>query len=60
MVASKLGIALLPKTAVRPVMRAMETDLAARLQGHGDADSEALVDFLVQPSPNAKAAAPSR
>ena len=73
MVASGLGIAMLPKTAAQPIMRAMKLAwrpladpwarrclLVARPQGHRDAGIGALIDFLVQPSPNAKAAASKR
>ena len=73
MVASGLGIAMLPKAAARPVMRAMKLTwrpladpwasrclLVARLRENSDAGIDALVDFLVQPSPNAKATALNR
>jgi DNA-binding transcriptional LysR family regulator len=67
MVASGLGLAILPKTASLPIARAMKlawrplTDAWARRRmlvaiaaGHHDAASAALVNFLVQPSQNAK------
>ena len=73
MVASRLGIAMLPKMAAQPIMRAMKLGwrpladpwarrclLVARPQGNSDAGIGALIEFLVQPSPNAKAAPPNR
>lgn len=67
MVASGLGIAILPKTASLPIVRAMKlawrplTDawtqrrlLVATATGRRDAASTALADFLVGPSQNAK------
>lgn len=67
MVASGLGLAILPKTASLPIARAMKLAwrplsdpwaqrrlLVATVAGQGDAASTALVDFLVQPSQNAK------
>lgn len=68
MVASGLGIAVLPKTAALPIMRAMKLGwrpladpwarrrlLLASPAGQSDAGVGALIDFLVQPSQNAKA-----
>ena len=73
MVASGLGIAVLPKTAAQPIMRAMKLNwrpladpwaqrclLVARPQGQGDAGITELIDFLVQPSQNANASAPKQ
>lgn len=73
MVASGLGIALLPKTAAQPIMRAMKLSwrpladpwarrclLVAKPLGQVDTGIAALIDFLVQPSQNAKAAAPKQ
>ena len=70
MVASGLGIAMLPKTAALPIMRAMKLSwrpladtwaqrrlLVARPQGQTDAGISALIAFLVLPSQNAKASA---
>jgi len=66
MVASRLGIAMLPKTAAQPIMRAMKLGwrplsdawaqrrlLVARPLGHNDAGIGTLIEFLVQPSQNA-------
>lgn len=68
MVASNLGIAILPKVAAQPIMRAMKLSsrpladswaqrslMVARPSGHQDAGIAALIEFLVQPSQNAKA-----
>lgn len=73
MVASSLGIAILPKVAAQPIMRAMKLRsrpladswaqrrlLVARLSGPPDAGISALIKFLVEPSPNAKAKAPKQ
>jgi DNA-binding transcriptional LysR family regulator len=73
MVASGLGIALLPKTAAQPIMRAMKLSwrpladpwarrclLVARPLGQFDPGIAELIDFLVQPSQNANAAAPKQ
>lgn len=75
LVASGLGIAILPKAAALPIMRAMKLKarpladtwaqrrlLAARGTGITDADAGvmALINFLVEPSQNAKARAPKR
>ena len=70
LVASGLGIAMLPKTAALPIMRAMKLGwrpladpwarrrlLVARPQGQGDAGISTLIAFLVEPSQNAKASA---
>ena len=70
MVASGLGIAMLPKTAALPIMRAMKLGwrpladswaqrrlLVARPQGQIDAGISALIAFLALPSQNAKASA---
>ena len=70
MVASGLGIAMLPKTAALPIIRAMKLSwrpladpwarrclLVATPQGQSDAGITALIDFLVEPSQNAKASA---
>ena len=68
MVASSLGIAILPKGASLPIVKSMKlvwrplSDpwaqrrlLAATLQGQADAEINALLDFLVEPSQNANA-----
>jgi DNA-binding transcriptional LysR family regulator len=68
LVASGLGLAILPKAAALPIVRAMNLDwrpladewakrrmLVATAQGKADPAVEALVAFLVQPSQNAKA-----
>ena len=68
MVASGLGIAVLPKGASLPIVKAMKlnwrplTDtwaqrrlLVATVAGQSDAGIASLVGFLVEPSPNAKA-----
>jgi DNA-binding transcriptional LysR family regulator len=68
LVASGLGIAVLPKAAAQPTLRAMKLKsrplldawarrrlLVATTAGEQDAGINALVDFLVQPSQNAKA-----
>ncbi|MDP2257889.1 MAG: LysR family transcriptional regulator [Polaromonas sp.] len=68
LVASGLGIAVLPKAAALPTLRAMKLKsrplldawarrrlLVATTAGEQDAGINALVDFLVQPSQNAKA-----
>ena len=68
LVASGLGIAVLPKAAAQPTLRAMKLKsrpllddwarrrlLVATTAGEQDAGIHALVDFLVQPSQNAKA-----
>lgn len=73
MVASGLGVAILPKGATLPMIRAMKLAwrpladawarrrlLAATMAGQPDAGIAALVDFLVQPSQNAKAGTPKR
>jgi DNA-binding transcriptional LysR family regulator len=73
MVASGLGIALLPKTAAQPIMRAMKLSwrpladpwarrclLVARPLGQLDTGIAELIDFLVQPSQNANATAPNQ
>ena len=70
MVASGLGIAMLPKTAALPIMRAMKLSwrpladtwaqrrlLVARPKGQSDAGISALIAFLIEPSQNAKASA---
>ncbi|MEO6320004.1 MAG: LysR substrate-binding domain-containing protein [Polaromonas sp.] len=70
MVASGLGIAMLPKTAAQPIMRAMKLSwrpladpwakrclLVAKPQGQNDVAINALIAFLVQPSQNANTAA---
>ena len=67
LVASGLGIAVLPKAAARPIMRAMKLSsrplldawarrrlLVATVAGQPDAGIASLVAFLVQPSQNAK------
>lgn len=67
MVASGLGIAMLPKAAALPIMRAMKLSwrpladpwarrrlLVASPPGQGDAGISALIAFLAQPSQNAK------
>ena len=67
MVASGLGIAMLPKTAALPIIRAMKLGwrpladtwaqrrlLVARPQGQSDAGIGALIAFLALPSQNAK------
>jgi len=69
MVASGLGIAILPKGASLPIVRAMKLSwrpladswaqrrlLVATSGNESDAATASLVDFLVQPSQNAKAA----
>ena len=69
MVASGLGIAILPKGASLPIVKAMKLSwrpladswaqrrlLVATSGNEGDAAIASLVDFLVQPSQNAKAA----
>ena len=66
MVASSLGIAILPKGASLPIVKSMKlvwrplSDpwaqrrlLAATLQGQADTEINALLDFLVEPSQNA-------
>ncbi|MFC5520619.1 LysR family transcriptional regulator [Polaromonas jejuensis] len=73
MVASGLGVAVLPKAAALPIMRAMKlswrplTDpwarrrlLVASPPGQSDAGISALIAFLVQPSQNAKAKPPKQ
>ena len=68
MVASSLGIAILPKGASLPIVKSMKlvwrplSDpwaqrrlLAATLQGQADAEINALLNFLVEPSQNANA-----
>lgn len=73
MVASGLGVAILPKGATLPLIKSMKLGwrpladawarrrlLAATMAGQPDAAIAALVDFLVQPSQNAKARAPKR
>ncbi len=73
MVASGLGIAVLPKAAALPIMRAMKLNwrpladpwarrrlLVASPPGQSDAGIAALIDFLVEPSQNAKAKAPKQ
>lgn len=73
MVASGLGVAILPKGATLPIIKSMKLGwrpladawarrrlLAATMAGQPDAAITALVDFLVQPSQNAKARAPKR
>lgn len=73
MVASGLGIAILPKAAAQPMMRAMKLGwrpladpwarrclLVARPLGQSDAGISALIDFLVKPSQNAKALGPKQ
>ena len=70
LVASGLGIAVLPKTAALPIIRAMKLGwrpladpwarrqlLVASPQGQGDAGIPALIAFLALPSQNAKAGA---
>ena len=70
MVASRLGIAMLPKAAALPMMRAMKLNwrpladpwakrrlLAARPLGQSDPGIAALIAFLIEPSQNAKAGA---
>lgn len=70
LVASGLGIAMLPKTAALPIMRTMKLSwrplaepwaqrrlLLARPQGQSDAGITALIAFLIEPSQNAKASA---
>lgn len=70
MVASSLGIAILPKAACLPIVKAMKISwrpladpwaqrrlLVACALGQLDADILSLVDFLGQPSQNAKASA---
>jgi DNA-binding transcriptional LysR family regulator len=69
LVASGLGVAILPKAAALPIVRAMQLDwrplsdpwakrrmLVATAQGKSDPAVEALVAFLVEPSQNAKPA----
>ena len=73
MVASGLGIALLPKTAAQPIMRAMKLSwrpladpwaqrclLVARPLGQLDPGIDELIAFLVQPSQNANTEAPKQ
>ncbi|MBC7438158.1 MAG: LysR family transcriptional regulator [Bdellovibrionales bacterium] len=68
MVASRLGIAILPKAAALPIMQAMKLTwrpladtwaqrrlLVGTAAGQADAGIAALVAFLVEPSQNAKA-----
>jgi molybdate transport repressor ModE-like protein len=67
LVASGLGLAILPKAAALPIVRAMKLDwrpladewakrrmLVATAQGKSDPAVEAFVAFLVEPSQNAK------
>ena len=73
MVASGLGIAMLPKTAALPIMRAMKLSwrpladpwarrrlLVAHVMGQADVDIQSLVDFLVEPSQNANVRMPKQ
>ena len=73
MVASGLGIAMLPKTAALPIMRAMKLSwrpladpwarrrlLVAHVTGQADVDIQSLVDFLVEPSQNANVRMPKQ
>jgi DNA-binding transcriptional LysR family regulator len=68
LVASGLGLAILPKDAALPMLRAMGLDwrpladewakrrmLVAPARGKSDPAVDALMAFLVQPSPDAKA-----
>jgi molybdate transport repressor ModE-like protein len=67
LVASGLGLAVLPKAAALPMVRAMQLDwrpladtwaqrrmLVATAQGKNDPAADALVAFLIEPSQNAK------
>ncbi len=73
MVASGLGIAVLPKDAAQPIMRAMKLTsrpladswarrrlLVATVAGQADAGIASLLAFLVQPSQNAKTRRPKQ
>ncbi len=73
MVASGLGIAMLPKTAALPIMRAMKLSwrpladpwarrrlLVAHVTGQADVDIQSLADFLVEPSQNANVRMPKQ
>ncbi|MFS2037110.1 LysR family transcriptional regulator [Polaromonas sp. CT11-55] len=73
MVASGLGVAVLPKGATLPLIKSMKLGwrplsdgwakrrlLAATMAGQPDAAIATLVDFLAQPSQNAKARSPKR
>jgi DNA-binding transcriptional LysR family regulator len=68
LVASGLGVALLPRRAALPILRAMKLPwrplvdewaerrlLVANVAGNTDANVRAFVNFLVEPSPNANA-----
>ncbi|MGH6626744.1 MAG: LysR family transcriptional regulator [Burkholderiaceae bacterium] len=73
MVASGLGIAVLPKDAAQPIMRAMKLTsrpladpwarrrlMVATVAGQADAGIASLLAFLVQPSQNAKTRRPKQ